>query len=251
VPGVSYFWTTTEVTALREAYPAGGLPAAQEALPKRKRHAIYGKAQQLGLRAPPVLSPTAGKRFARKYPNSERIDDAIRHGYATATKRGDYGRIAVLVDRPKWWVHKRAAQLGLARNGDRRLDVWQREELAILEKYVACDIKVIGQKLRSAGFSRTPTAIGVKLKRLQLDRTDPNAWTATDLGGLLGVNRATVADWIERRGLKAKKKPRGESFMWVVQRKDLRAWIASNPRWIDLRRVDQPWFMDLVFGAAA
>lgn len=242
---MTYFWTTTEVAALTEAYPSGGFAAAQAALPKRARTAIYGKARQLGLKAPQV-PPTTGKRFARKYPQCDRIDAAIRHAYATATKRGAYSELAEHVGRPKWWVHKRAAQLGIARNGDTRVDLWTHDELQILETCASCDVTTIARKLRAAGYSRTPTAIGVKLKRLKLDRTDPDTWTAPDLASLLGVNAATVADWIARRGLPAVKQGR-HMGVWLLKRRDVRRWIAANPRWIDLRRVDQPWFMGLVF----
>jgi ribosomal protein L37E len=254
VPGAAsrpsgYFWATTELATLRAVYPVGGVAAAMAALPHRKRSAIYGKARQLGVNAPRQLVGTAGKRFAKKYPTTDQIDQAIRDGYATATKRGDYTAIAVRCGRPAWWVQKRAAVLGVTRTNRTRLDAWKAAEIEILEEWAHCDAKVIRQKLARAEFDRTLTAICIQIKRRKLDRTDPDKWTAPDLAGLLGVNPATIADWINRRGLAATKRTHGPHGVWVLHRRDVRAWIRANPRFVDLRRVDQPWFMDLVFGS--
>jgi hypothetical protein len=37
----------------------------------------------------------------------------------------------------------------------------------------------------------------------------------------------------------------------TIERKRLRAWVAKHQQFINLRRVDQPWFMELAFGRAA
>ncbi|MBE7420650.1 MAG: helix-turn-helix domain-containing protein [Ideonella sp.] len=247
-PAPGYLWTTTEVAALRETYPAGGVKAAQEAL-RRPVGAIHAKARTLGLRAPKL--GTTGLRFARKYPAHERIDQAIRDGYASATQRGDIQRLADSLGRPKWWVQKRAAALCLTRTTRLHVRPWSREELEVLHAYAACDLKVIAQKLRGAGFERTPTACAIQLKRRRIDRMDPDTWSAPDLAELLGVHARTVADWIDRRGLRATKRERGPHGVWMLKRRDVRAWIKSNPRYVDLRRVDQTWFMDLVLGGGA
>ena len=245
-PAPGYFWTNPELATLRAVYPLGGSKAAIAALPNRKRSAILAKAAQLGVRAP--KGSTTGLRFASKYPLDERIDQAIRDGYAAAKKRGDYKGIAARVNRPDWWVSKRAAALGVTKTPRTRLDGWTKPELEMLEILASQDLLVIAKKFRAAGFSRTPTAIGLQLKRRKIDRTDPDRWTAPDLAGLLGVNAATIADWIGRRGLKAIKKANGPNGVWLLRRVDVKAWVAANPRFIDLRRVDQTWFMDLVFG---
>lgn len=247
--GFGYFWTTVEVAIVRQHYPVGGCNACQPLLPNRKRSAIHAKAQQMGLKAPAGL--TKGKRFARLHRTSDALDAQIRAVYAEQTQRGAVKAWAERNGLPAWWVQKRATVLGVARSSRTRVDCWTRPELDLLEEFAACDLRVIAKKLRDAGFSRTPVAIGVQLKRRKLDRHDPDVWTAPDLAGLLGVNPATVADWITRRGLKAEKHARGQFGVWVLNRRQVKAWVAANPRYIDLRKVDQVWFMDLAFGAAA
>lgn len=244
----SKFWTTAELSTLRAIYPVGGSFAAHAALPNRTRAAIMAKAQQLDLRAPRQHLGTAGKKLTRRWEATEQIDQAIRDGYATARKRGDYKAIAERVNRPQWWVQKRAARLGVTRTNRSRLDAWRGPELEMLEDWAHCDPSVIRRKLAKAGFQRTVTAISIQLKRRKFDRTDPDRWAAPELAELLGVNAATVADWIERRGLKAVRKAYGPHGRFMLHRRDVRAWIKLNPRYVDLRRVDQPWFMDLVFG---
>lgn len=247
--GRGYYWTTVEHALLREHYPKAGARALAGLLPHRTLSSIHAQAQKLGLRAPPGLSK--GLRFPRTHRASPHLDADIRALYATMTHRGAVKSFSEAKGLPAWWVQKRASILGLTRSVRSRIDGWTAKELSLLEDYAACDLPLIAKKLRDAGFTRTPTAIAIQLKRRGMDRTDPDTWTAPDLAGLLGVNAATVADWIERRGLKAEKKPWGHTGRWVIKRRALKAWLAENPRFIDLRKVDQPWFMDLAFGSAA
>lgn len=243
-------WRTTEVSALRALYPAGGSQAVHEALPHRTRAAIRSKAQSCGIeRSAYQPAATAGMRFARLYPLSEHVDNAIRIGYAHATRKGDIKALAQRIGRPPWWVQKRAAALGVTRSNCTRLDCWTRAELQILERWAMCTPQAIRRKLLRAGFTRSETAIGIKLRRADIDREDPDRWSATAVAPMLGVNPATVADWVERRGLPAERVGGGRGTL-MITRRGLRNWIARNPRYVDLRRVDQPWFMDLLFGAA-
>lgn len=244
-----YLWTTVEEAVVREHYATPGGPArCAELLPHRGLHAVYAKARLLGLRAP--HSGTTGKRFARKYPASAEVDRAITEGYARLTGRGALARLAQSVGRPKWWVGKRAEQLGLARTRIQPLP-WSRAEVALLEEWASCTTHTIRAKLAAAGFARTTTAIGVKLKRLRFDRTDPDVWSARDLGSLLGVDGATVADWVARRGLKAERTAWGPNGKLCITRTALRKWMKAHRAYVDLRRVDQPWFWEVIFGEEA
>lgn len=240
-------WRTTEIATLRALYPQGGAAAVVAALPHRTLSTVRARARLLGVRC---LRPSnsAGKRFARLYPERPDIDALIRERYATATAKGAIKPLAAAIGRPYWWVQRRAAQLGVTRNARTRLDVWRPEELAILEQHAACRPKVIAGHLRRAGWHRTETAVAVKLKRSALDREDPDRWSATAVAPLLGVHGNTVADWIERRGLPAQRLNWGPSGRFEIERAKLRRWIQHNPQWIDLRRVDQTWFKELMWG---
>lgn len=242
-------WLTTELAVLRQHYTTGGAKAVQALLPHRTLSGIRAKAAAEGV--PGLRKNTLGKRFARLYPQRDDIDMMIREGYIHATQKGDCKRLAERIGRPAWWVQRRAATMGLTRTNRTRLDAWQPAELAVVEEYAKGKLEVIVAKLRKAGFTRTPTAVAIILKRRQIDRTDPDVWSATQLGPLLGVNPATVADWIDRRGLKASKLGQGVTNRFMVHRRELRRWIAGNHNYIDPRRVDWAWFCEIVFGAAA
>lgn len=243
-----YHWTTTEEAVLREHYPTQGAQRCADLLPHRGQAAVHAKAHKLGLRAP--KGTTTGMRFAKKYPQSDQVDSIITATYRSITKRGDIKALAIRVGRPKWWVCKRAAELGLTLERIKPLP-WSRAEMAVLEEFGACDCKTIARKLKDAGFSRSPTAIEVQRKRAKIDTSDPDSWTARDLGSLLGVDGATVADWIERRGLKGERKAWGPNGRFRITRRSLRAWLQENHGYVDLRKVDQPWFWGLVLGGAA
>jgi hypothetical protein len=240
-------WLTTEVETLRRVYPRGGAQAVRAELPGRTLEAIRAKASALRIKC--RRPPTQGLRFARIYPQRDDIDNAVREGYMHATAKGAIKALAQRIGRPAWWVQKRAAQLGVSRTNQTRLDSWSAAELALLEEFAPCTVPVIVRKLRDAGHWRTATAVAVKLKRLHLERENPDRWSATALAPMLGVNPSTVADWIERRGLPATREGAGRGRM-MIDRKPLRAWICAHPRYIDLRRVDQTWFMDLICNRA-
>lgn len=242
-----YFWTTLEVAVLREHYVQPDGPAlCAQLLPHRGQHAVYAKARSLGLRAPNI-GTTTGKRFARKYPVTPEIDRLITTAYTQLRGRGAVKRLALEVGRPKWWVCKRAATLGLGR-ARLKEPAWSRAEVAIAEEWASCTNASIRRKLAQAGFARTDAAIGVKLKRLQLDRTDPDVWSARDLGSLLGVDGKTVADWVARRGLKAQREAWGPNGVLRITRRALRDWLKTHHAYVDLRKVDQPWFWELLLG---
>lgn len=241
-------WLTTEMTVLRDLYGTAGANGVRERLPHRSLASIRAKAAAEGIRG--IRQSTLGKRFARIYTQRDDIDMAVREGYIHAKEKGAIKALAERIGRPAWWVQKRAAQLGVTRTNTTRVDAWTPAELDIVEQYAAAGLDVIAKKLRTAGFKRTPTAIAVQIKRRLIDRTDPDRWSATQLGPLFGVNPSTVADWIERRGLPAKKSGEGIRAALLCHRRDLRRWIRDNPRFVDLRRIDQAWFWDVMFGAA-
>lgn len=242
-------WLTTEIATLTATYPTDGAAGVQRLLPARTLSAIRAKAAQLRIKC--TRPPTLGMRFTRMYEQRADIDTMVREGYVHARKKGDIKALATRVGRPAWWVQKRAAALGVTRSNATRVDCWLPAEDDLLEHWAAANLDVIARKLRAAGYSRTPTAIGTRLKRRQIDRTDPDAWTATQLGPLFGVNPKTIADWVERRGLPAKRVAHGPNGKHIIRRADLRRWIKASPQYVDLRRVDTVWFWEVMFGGAA
>lgn len=237
-------WLTTELAILRQHYPQGA-KAVQALLQHRTLACIRSKAASEGIKG--NRRTTMGMRWSKIHATRPDIDMAIREGYINATAKGDIKRLAERLQRPAWWVQKRAASLGVTRTNRTRLDAWLPAELQILETYAAAGLDVITTKLRQAGYKRTATGVSVQMKRRQIDRVDPDVWSANQLGPLFGVDPSTVVGWITRRGLVAKRYGEGMTNRYMVHRRELRRWMRSNLHLVDLRRIDQAWFREVMF----
>lgn len=242
-----WFWTMPEVRIIEEHYPAGGVEACMERLPHRERGAIYQKAAQLGLRSPATQKP-----FRERWTTSEQLDAAIRRVYQSdRISRGVVNKLADTIGRPRWWVKKRAAILGLVAPRMKE-PAWTESEIEILEEYGHRHPETIRRRLAHAGFKRTTTAVVVKMKRLQVDRTDYDHFTATALSKMLGVDGKVVTGWIAKGWLKAKRRGTDRTDVqggdqWWIHRRDVRAFVVGNAAAVDLRKiVDKEWFIDLL-----
>lgn len=241
-------WTEAEIAILREHYPTGGRIRCGALLPHRGVVACGAKARLMGIRC--RVGTTEGKRFARKYPVIEHLDNALREGWLSCKRRGDQARLAERLGRPVWWVQQRARQIGLVRDHSIRAADWSPEELQMLERWAACNTKVIAEKLRAAGFQRTESAVVIQIKRRHIDRSCLTLISAPDLAVTLGVHGKTIANWIERKGLPVSRDAVQIHGARMIPIAGLRKWVKENRSLIDLRRVDQPLFWDLILGAA-
>ena len=105
-------------------------------------------------------------------------------------------------------------------------------------------------KLKSAGYSRTVTGIRLKLKRMRF-KHDGSFYSAYSLAQALGIDPHAVTRWIKSGHLKAKLRgtargPQQNGDSYLIQEKDVRRFILEHPTDIDLRKVDQLWFLDLI-----
>ena len=237
------FWTGREEKLLRQYYPAGGVSACLTVLPGRTASSIYNRVGQLGLRVP----ARDGKVHERqRWESSDQIDAIIKRAFQRAPSKGDVQHCAQTVGRPRWWVSKRALKLGLVAPRFKE-PAWHQDELDIVSDHAHKSPKTLQRMLARNGYRRSETAIIVKIKRLGADRTDPNHLNANQLAGVMGVDRKTVAGWIEKGWLKAKR--RGASALddfWWIHRKDIRTFVIDNVAAVDLRKVDKFWFVDLM-----
>lgn len=234
-------WTCPEIAILRHHYPIGGVQACRALLPQRSEVAIGVKAHREGL-GQPLEKP----RRRAPYESTDALDAEITRIYREGIKRGQMQRFAEQHRRPAWWIKIRAAKLGVSTPRVRPLD-WSKEELDIVEANAHRCSATIARRLRSAGYQRTIVAISVIISRRQFDRTDPNRWSANHLATLFGVDPSVVRRWIERHALPAKRAP-GIGTAQIIERAQLKRWLADKAQLIDLRRVDKYWFFDLVFG---
>lgn len=241
------FWTVPEVNLVRESYGLqGGIDMLCKYLPHRTRGVIMQRGAKLGIRA--YRQP----RQRNRWPHDEHIDQAIRFVYQNNPQKAAIRALAEKLSRPRWWVSKRAAALGLAVPRYKE-QPWSEREMAILESYHHRSLPVIARTLKKAGFRRTETAIAVKRKRLHLSAKNPDVYTATELGGLMGVDRGTVAHWVEKFGLTATRKKTARTEKqggdpYEIKRSILRRWVGDNAARVDLRKVDRFWFIDLLMG---
>jgi hypothetical protein len=248
-------WTAQEDQVLRTRWVVGGYAAVREYLPRRTYAAIVTRASTLRLRAPAHV-----RKRPQRYFTTEHIDRAIRDGYLAATgDKAEIRRLAERVGRPRWWVSRRALELGL-RQPTKREPPWTDAELELLESLAHHSVEVIRRKMAVKGFRRSTTAIAVKVKRegisLRESREISGIYSATGLARLLGVDAKTVTRWIQVEGLPATKAGTDRTEAqggdeYRIKARALRTWIGDNATRIDLRKVSRDWFIDLMMGRAA
>jgi hypothetical protein len=247
--GTPCWWTTTEDRLLREVYPTQGPAAAAALLPGRTLRAIRVHAASLGLKAP----RRSLKGLPRKvYLDTPETDAALRQGLQACTKPTHAADLAASMGRSMEWLRRRSRQLGL-QIPKRPERPWLPAETAILRECAHLPAPELARVLRRAGYIRTPCAVALRCRQQKLDRTCPHSHTLPDVAMLLGVSPQTVLVWTQQHGLRTSKRQPdtgGAGQRNRVHRKDLRAWIRDNPTRINLAKVDGPWFLDLVLGAA-
>ena len=189
-------------------------------------------------------------RRKRKYVFTDQIDQRIREIYQNhpgAKTRPGIRLLAKRVGMPHWALKKRAGELGLARAKEQP---WSEPELGILARYAWMTDERIRLKLKAAGYARTVTGIHLKLKRMRF-KHDLSFYSANGLAQALGIDNHTVARWIRAGHLKAKHRGTertdhqgGDTYL--IHEKDVRRFILEHPTDIDLRKVDQLWFLDVI-----
>src|SRR5271167_4054067 len=189
-------------------------------------------------------------RSRRKYVFTDQIDQLIREIYLSrrdARKRPSIPLLAKRVGMPHWALKKRARELGLARTKELP---WSERELEILARYAWMSDERIRLKLKAAGYARTVTAIHLKLKRMRF-KHDGSFYSANGLAQALGIDSHAVTRWIRSGHLKAKfrstaRTEQQNGDIYLIHEKDVRRFILEHPTDIDLRKVDQLWFLDLI-----
>ena len=149
---------------------------------------------------------------------------------------------------PHWALKKRARELGLARTKELP---WSETELEILARYAWMSDERIRLKLKAAGYSRTVTGIHLKLKRMRF-KHDGSFYSANGLAQALGIDSHAVTRWIKERPLESQaawhstRTEQQNGDIYLIHEKDVRRFILEHPTDIDLRKVDQLWFLDLI-----
>jgi len=211
--------------------------------------------EELCTACPATIRPNCDRcrtkvRSRRKYVFTEQIDQLIREIYLIhrdAKTRPGTRLLAKKVGMPHWALKKRARELGLARTKEQP---WSESELGILARYAWMSDERIRLKLKAAGYARTVTAVHLKLKRMRF-KHDGNFYSANGLAQALGIDSHAVTRWIKSGYLKAKfrgtaRTEQQNGDIYLIHEKDVRRFILEHPTDIDLRKVDQLWFLDLI-----
>lgn len=238
------FWKDDEIAVLREHYPKSGVGACEARLPNRTRTTIYQQARKLGLKAP----KTPEHRERHVY--GPEMDDAIRQAWPELRGRGAVNGLADRLGVPRWWLSKQATRLGLSKPHSKE-PRWTDAEDALMRKVPLHDPHRAAKVFREHGFLRTPTAIVVRAKRLDLSRRTHETLSARGAARILGVDDKTVTALCIAGDLKAGR--RGTQRLvqqggdaWAIEPADLRAYILDNLGHIDIRKVDKLAFVTLL-----
>jgi hypothetical protein len=184
-----------------------------------------------------------------KYQPTAQIDALIREAYLRL-RTGDRSAIKAASWKIGWTrnaICKRGAELGLARVKER---VWSEQEDRILAKFGHLAPTGIQRKLSEAGFSRSVTAIQVKLNRNRI-KSNLEGYSACQLADALGVEVKKVLRWIQRGILQAQRRgterlPQQGGDIWWISDASVRRFVLRFPGEIDLARVEKIWFLSLL-----
>lgn len=182
-----------------------------------------------------------------KYRFTPEMDAHLRTHYTGAI--GQPARLAALWGVPKWVVTNRAQFLGVARHGLRGGHrAWSDEDTSFVQRHAGLrHVEWIARKLR-----RTVTSVAIKITRLGLTRKLDHGFTARQVADGIGVDSHVVGRWVERGWLVATRHEQngGPYPTYEIWPHDVRRFVMAHPAAFRLDRVDQLWFLDIVFHGA-
>lgn len=146
---------------------------------------------------------------------------------------------------PRWYIKRQAAGLGLTMHTDRK--PWTRAELDVLEDLVGrVSAATIAKRLH-----RPVSSIVNKCKRLRISRRVRDGYTMRDLEMCLGEDHHKISAWIKNGWLQDRlqgtRRHNGNGRdIHRIREKDILDFLRSHPQEINLGKVDQTWFLDLI-----
>jgi len=180
-----------------------------------------------------------GKR--RRWYREEWHNRVLRERYDSKTDT--ITELVELFGVPRWVVTHWAQELGLARTKARR---WtEADENYVRRNYHKRNINVLARHL-----GRTTTAVALKAKRLELCKSGVG-YTLTQACIGLGQDHKKMRRYIEAGHLQASRretlrKDVQGGDMWLITERALVKFIRQYPAEINLKQVDQAWFLGLI-----
>lgn len=153
-------------------------------------------------------------------------------------------RMVRLTGLPRWYIKRHAARLGLTLQTDRK--PWTRAELDQLEKMIG---RVSSARI-AKHLHRPESSVVNKLKRMGISRRIREGYTMRELELCLGedhhkISRWIKSGWLEDRPQGTRRRGNGNDIHRISE-KDILEFLTNHPREINLGKVDQTWFLDLV-----
>jgi len=154
-------------------------------------------------------------------------------------------RMVRMTGLPRWYIKRQAARLGLTMKMDRK--PWTQAELTLLERLVGrVSAATIAKRLH-----RPESSVVNKLKRLGSSRRVREGYTMRDLEQCLGEDHHKISVWIASGWLRDRHQGTHRhggngNDIHRIREKDILRFIRNHPQEINLGKVDQLWFLDLV-----
>ncbi len=189
-----------------------------------------------------------GRRRAKvKYTWRSEYDTYLKAHYFGGLNRRFrvLSRMVRLTGLPRWFIKRQAARLGLTMRMDRK--TWTRHEMDLLEKLVGrVSSATIAKRLH-----RPESSIVNKLKRMGTSRRVRCGYTMRELELCLGEDHHKIAGWIKNDWLQDRlqgtlRHNGNGNDIHRIREKDILDFIRNHPQEINLGKVDQTWFLDLV-----
>lgn len=244
------FWTEEEKKIIRDVYPSGGLIAVLARLPNRSKSGVYLQAAKLG------LSRGGGQMRRIRHEPPPNFEETLRERWAEATGRGSVAALAEELGVPRFWLSQQACKLGLT-VAHKKEPPWSAAEDELMKKVPLHDPERCAEIFQGHGFLRSPTAIAVRAKRLNLSRRrKSDMFTATQAAKILGVDNKTLSDWCIKGELRATRRddrrlPQQGGAAWQISPTDLRDFIVAEIARLDIRKVERVAFVDLLTAVSA
>lgn len=194
------------------------------------------------------LCPECCQKLRRKPAKYAWTPDKIEYVRANYDSRIK-GRVKEIADRfawPEWVIRKRATELRLTRLNPLE-HAWTPAEDAVLDKWAGRRSTYwISQQLPG----RTHTAVVMRFKRREISRAF-DGYTARSLATAMGVDHRAISRWVSLGLLKPVDRRADASHPWQFTHSAVRTFVKRNPTAFHLDKVDQTWFLALVFGDTA
>jgi len=154
-------------------------------------------------------------------------------------------RMVSMTGLPRWYIKRQAGRLGLTMHMDRR--PWTAAELNLLERLVGrVSTATIAKRL-----GRPEGSVVNRLKRMKTSRRVRDGYTMRDLELCLGEDHRKISVWIANGWLQdrlqgTRRHDGNGNDIHRIREQDVLDFIKNHPQEINLGKVDQTWFLDLV-----